>query len=343
MAAAAIGTAMQGKKDLLIRTLSGTGADRLLRAAGAWRGLLVLNYHRIGNPLSAPGDRGVYSASVDAFDQQVRWLKENAEIVAPDDLESLQPALRGRSVMITFDDGYADNYEAAFPVLRARRVPATFFLTSGFLDDGRSAWWDEIAWMARHGRRRDVLPPGPFTTEPLPLDEDGHTEASIRELLRVYKRLRVDQTKPFLDWLARESGAGRRTQAPPGVWMTWDNVRDMRRGGMTIGGHTVSHPILGRLAPDEQWSEISGCKERIEAELGEPITAFSYPVGSRDAFDNCTRECLTRAGFRWGFSFSGGYARPGRLDAHDIPRAAVEHDLPPSRFRAMLTLPQLFA
>ena len=333
---------MTGKKNLLARVLRYSGANRLLQSAGTGRGLLVLNYHRVGNPHGTLLDHGVWSASEEQFTEQLRIAKLHADVIGLKDLDRALLDRRGRYVLITFDDGYRDNYEQALPILKSQRVPATFFITTGFLDEGRVAWWDDIAWMVRTSLCSGLRDNG-WTGGPLSFDEP-HREQAIARLLAVYKSLPGDRTSDFLTFLAVATGSSRcpLSRDEP-TWMTWEMVREMRRSGMDIGGHTVTHPILARLTAEQQWREVSECKARIEAELGEPIEAFSYPVGAPDCFDDTTRSCLERAEYRWAFSFSGGFTAPGAADRFNLPRVAIYPQLSATRLQGLLTLPQVFS
>jgi PST family polysaccharide transporter len=125
--------------------------------------------------------------------------------------------------------------------------------------------------------------------------------------------------------------------------MTWDMVREMRRGGMAFGAHTVDHPVLARCSVARQRHEIAGSVARIRDELGERPTLLSYPIGSRSSFDERTRSCAREAGITHAFSFYGGHQRAGRLDPLDIPRTFVGPSRSRARFRAGVTLPRLFA
>ena len=120
-------------------------------------------------------------------------------------------------------------------------------------------------------------------------------------------------------------------------------VREMRRTGMCIGGHTVNHPMLARMSPEQQRQEIAGCGERLREELGEPMLAFSYPVGGLGSFDARTRGCLERAGVRHAFSYYGGFRQFDNWDDYDIRRIAVESYICADWFRALVTLPQWFS
>lgn len=330
------------KRALLSAALDYSGCGRALRASRVWQGLLVLNYHRIGDPSQSLLDRNLWSASADAFDTQVQIGAREFDVVGLQDLEHVLREKRGRYLMFTFDDGYRDNYTLAYPILRARGVPATFFLTTGFLDQEQVPWWDEIAWMVRTSPLA-ALDVNPWTTNPVPFDE-RHRESAIHRLLNVYKGIPGEQTGDYLEFLAGALKTGRIPRSfSKDLWMTWDMVREMRRNGMTFGGHTVTHPVLANQTAEQQDWEISECGRRLAAELNEPAYAFSYPVGGPNSFNLFTRTSLKQHGFRLGFTYYGMYCRQGHDDLHAISRTAIETDINLSQYRAILTLPQVFA
>lgn len=314
----------------------------MLRATSAWDGVLILNYHRIGNWHHSLLDRNLWSATDEDFDAQIRMVAENFDVVSLADFESVLPNGRGRRVMITFDDGYRDNYTNAYPILKSHGVPATFFITTGFLDESQVPWWDDIAWMVRSSRLT-ALEANRWTTTAVPFDEPDR-ELAINRLLSIYKGLSGSVTEEYLQFL---SDALQSDRCPENIahelWMTWDMIREMRDNGMTFGGHTHTHPILANLSPEEQDIEIGTCHRRLIEELGEPIDAFSYPVGGPKSFNAATREALARHGFRWSFTYLGGYCHYGQQDQLAIPRTAIETDIDLPLFRAITTLPQVFA
>lgn len=329
---------MAHKKEILARALDATGCGSLLRRIGPWRGLLVLNYHRIGNPAESAFDAGVFSASAEKFEQQLIWLKRNADVVHLRDLDTAL-ASRGRFVLITFDDGYADNHDLALPLLEKHSLPATFFITTGFIDDRRIAWWDEIAWMvanATHNR----LP-----TRVGHLEGTPTREQVTRVLLRTFKELPTDETPSFLDEIAEATGSGRWAGIDP--WMSWEMVRKLHEAGHAIGAHTVTHPLLGRSTPERQREELTNSKKRLESQLATTVEALSYPVGIPGSFSDETIRLVREAGYRWAFSFQGGFVstQTGKPPANpfSLPRVAMETGLSEPRFRALNTLPQLFA
>ena len=321
-----------------------TGLGGLLRRAGLWRGALALAYHRIGDGSDSPFDRGLYSATAEDFDLQIRFLKKHCDVIGPDVLGEALRNRRGRYALITFDDGYRDNFEQAFPILKSHRVPGVFFVSTGFMDQPRLSWWDEIAWMVRQTKRPSV-PRGSWLAQDVEL-RGPDREQPIRSLLRTYKSLPGHRTGAYLQYLGEVTGCGRFGGAVTDTWMTWDMIRQMRAGGMFIGGHTVNHPVLARLPREEQWCEIDGCGQRLRRELGEPMRWFSYPVGGPDAFNEETRGCLREQGVEIAFSYRGTY-RPfrARFDADQdaVPRAAVERSTTLTDLGAVLALPQVLS
>lgn len=332
---------LMAKRQLLAGSLVATGCDWFLHRMRAWRGLLVLNYHRIGNPNGTPWDHDLWSAQLNEFDWQLGFLKSHFDLIGLNDLESASKDRRGRFVMISFDDGYRDNYLSAFPVLRSHGVPAAFFLATGFLDKPHISWWDEVAWMI-HTSTREFLDGHGWLPDPLLINRLD-PQVTVRALLKIYKNLTGSRTRKFLDWLGQETGRGRCPVSNASkMWMTWDMVREMHAAGMTIGAHTVTHPILSRISPEEQKKEITDSCRRIEAEIGRPVHAFSYPVGGTESCGPQTPQILRDAGITWAFRFGIGFQNDSFKDPLQIPRLAVEQTDTRTMFRAITSLPQLF-
>lgn len=325
------------KRELLARTLDVTGSGRVLRSLRTWNGVLVLNYHRVGSPGDSLFDHHLWSASAEDFDRQVAFLAENFDVISLADLEQALCQPHGQFMMLTFDDGYRDNFSVAFPILKSHGISATFFITTGFIDRPRIPAWDEIAWMLRTTSLKTLT-----ANEWLPTSVNLATEG-FRRLLAVYKSLGTELTEVYLGFLADALSTGRcPTSLASDQWMTWDMLREMRAGGMTFGGHTVTHPILANATADQQDWEIGECRQRLITEVGQSIDAFSYPNGKQGDFNEFTRAALRHHGYRWAFNFSGGYCHAGQTDHFALPRTAVETDMDLAMFRATATLPQYF-
>lgn len=318
--------------------LGKTRMRSVLAACFPSRGIVGLNYHRIGDGSRSHLDRGLWSASAEIFDRQIAWLKQNCDVIASSDIEQAQRDPRGLHVLVTFDDGYLDNYQLAFPILRSHAVPATFFIATGFIDDPCLPWWDEIAGIVRTSKREALELPE-WLGAPLPLVV-GRREPVIRMLLRTYKSLSCADASRFLAAL-RAIASENFHDAGKDLWMNWDMIRDMAANGMTIGGHTVSHIVLSGASRERQWEEISTCAARIRAEITKPMEYFAYPVGGRNSFNSDSKDCLRRIGVRYAFSYYGGFATAG-ADPYDMPRMAIEPYVDGDWFKAIVQLPRLF-
>lgn len=330
------------RRDRAAATIATPLVKQIVRRAPRWRGLLTLNYHRVGDPEGQPWDHSLWSAREQELDDQLATLAREAEVIGPEDVErALRERRRGRRVMLTFDDGYRDNFELAYPLLRRHGLTATFFLTTGFLDSPFVPWWDEISWMVRNARV-DSMPADGWLEGAGALDL-SQQDAAIATLVARCKQLPGARVDAFLDHIAQESGSGRCDVDAGELWITWGMARQMRDGGMTIGGHTVTHPVLASVPLDRQREEIDGCAARLKQELGEPMRWFAYPVGARGTFTAQTQQLLRQAGVQLAFSFYGGHGRFSRWDALAVPRVHVGLSHKAELLQAMVLLPRLFA
>ncbi len=321
-----------------------SGLTRILRRLPTWRGVVILGYHRIGDPLDSELDHGLFSASAAAFDTQLKILARHFDVLTLDELEDGLAGRRGRAVLITFDDGYRDQATTAASLLRARGLPATFFLTTGFLDGHGLAWWDEIAWLVRHSPATVLRADTRWLPAPVPIPALQHErEPDIRTLLARYRELHAASGPDFLEHLAEVAGTGRAPDVSD-LWMTWDQARGLIAAGMDVGGHTVTHPILARLDSRGQQREIAECLTCLEQELGSGYRrAFAYPSGHAGSFDAQTADLLRGEDVRWAFSFRGGWEGRGHSDRYDLRRLGVFTTDPSPVIAARVTLPWALA
>ena len=236
------------------------------------RCLSILIYHRV---VPEPDPLAPDEVCESEFDSQLaalgRWftvlpLKEAAARLR-------DGTLPVRAACITFDDGYADNAAVALPVLRRRGLPATFFLATGFLDGGRM-WNDSVIETVRRARG-DTLDARCVGLGEMAVSTPPLRRRTIAALLAALKYLPQDERQKRVDELAAEASAS----LPDDMMMTTGQVRELQAGGMEIGAHTLTHPILAKLDPERARNEIRESKRRLEAITGKPVTLFAYPNG----------------------------------------------------------------
>lgn len=211
------------------------------------------------------------------------------------------------AVCITFDDGYRSVAEAAWPVLRDLGLPATMFVPSRLMGD-RARWLeqhfpavfgdDDAAALAALDA---AVPPG-----------------SIRDAALRTRRL------------AAFRGSARLPI------MGWEEVRALRREGLDIGAHTLTHPFLSRLAPAQQEAEIRGSREEIADAIGERVASFAYPYGDRDA---ATVRAVAQAGFTIAVTSDAGVNDDPARHPQELRRVGVWPHVGGLRMRFMLSRP----
>ena len=284
--------------------------ERLRPRPGEAR-VFILNYHRVaGDGLGLQN----ITISPENFRSQMAYLAHGP--YKPVSLMRFvrhvrgEETLEGDCVVVTFDDGYRDNYANAFPILEGLGVPATVFLTTGALDTQEPLWWDKvvIALRAMDG------PPAPMTAlhARIPATTweriraaagraDASAEPAMADLLAELKRLDPGRRDAIVDALWAMAPA-----KVDDLMMTWDMARAMRGSLIEFGAHTVTHPIMSQLDTDRARVELRDAKARIEAELGEEIVTFAYPNGKAADFTEQTVGLLTECGYQMALTTEKG-------------------------------------
>ena len=281
-----------------------------VREAGA----VALMYHRVNRDDDArfPG------IGLAQFRDQMRWLRRNCTPVALDELfDAAAHAGRIRPpVLVTFDDGYRDYHDLAYPVLRELGIPAVVFLATDCMDRGGMLWTDDVHWATHASRKARFALPWERTTV-LGLSDVAGRAAASAHCKRYLKALPDGERRLWLAALLEELDAPDVTRALGRQLLSWDEVRAAREG-TRFGGHSHTHPILSRLAPEDMAREIRTCRERIAAETGEAPRSFAYPNGGAGDFNVMTQLLLRENGFETAFSTLRGLIGPrsDRLALH---------------------------
>lgn len=313
-----------GWKQAAANLLERSGLGAMLGSLPKRKILIVFNYHRIGDPRTTPYDGDVFSATAEALDGQVAFLKKRLPLIGLEEAvaiaEGKQKIARATG-LLTFDDGYRDNYDLAFSVLRSHGAPAVFFLVSSYVGSSYVPWWDEIAYLAKQSRRDTI-----WLRYPRELQFKSvraNPGALAEQVTALYKQPGVDGGR-LLEAMAEACEVPRAGASPERLFLDWNEAREMIRGGMDIGSHTHTHRILSKLTAEEQYTEASESKRILEERLGARVDAMAYPVGLRSSFSAETQQALQRAGYRAAFSFYGGLNRMPGTAPFDVHRIAAD-------------------
>ncbi len=288
----------------------------LLSPAGARARLPILIFHRVH---AEPDPLFPDDPCVARFDQICRWVARWHQVLplAQGLRQLADGSLPARALAITFDDGYADNHDLAAPILRRHGLSATFFIATGFLDGG-IMWNDIVVETLRRARaeRLDAGACGIPGLQQLALGDMAARRQAMHAVLDAVKYLPLAERLDCVQQLARQAAVS----LPADLMMASHQVPAMRQLGMDIGGHTVSHPILAKLAATEARDEIVRGKRRLEDLLQQRVALFAYPNGrpGRD-YDAQTVALVREAGFDAAVTTSPGAAGQG-ADPFQIPR-----------------------
>jgi peptidoglycan/xylan/chitin deacetylase (PgdA/CDA1 family) len=313
-------------------------ADRLLRAilqrVPRRRDVLaVLTVHRV-----APADRvvpGLLSATPDGFARLLDLIASEFHVLTIEEVlerERGGPGLPPRSLLLTFDDGYRDIADHAWPALAARGMPAVVFVPSAFPGHPERSFWWERGWAAIEATRRPNVVVGGTT---LPLRSPGERAAAyraVRTLLKAGPHRDVEDVVASLEDALADGGEPR--AEPSGRSLDWDELRALHLAGLAVGSHTRTHPLLTRVDRPAIAEEIRGGVDDLIRETGSSLAAFAYPSGE---VPDHVEPILRDAGIRVAFTTQRGVNDLRAADWLRLRRINVAVATPPSLILAQAT------
>jgi peptidoglycan/xylan/chitin deacetylase (PgdA/CDA1 family) len=292
----------------------------LLSPSGSRARLNVLIFHRV---LPQPDPLFPDEVHAARFDELLDWLKSWFNVLPLDAAvrQLADGSLPARAAALSFDDGYADNHDVALPLLKKHGLPCSFFVATGFLDGGRM--WNDTLIEAVRGSKlplldlRGLVDGRGQDLGQHPLGDDAHRREALGRLIERVKYLPPERRLACVATIAERAEV-----APPDdLMMSSDQVRALRRAGMQIGAHTVNHPILATLDPQQAADEIGRSRDTLQQLLGEKVGLFAYPNGKpgTDYLPEVHPGIVRELGFDAAVSTRWAAARRGE-DVFQIPR-----------------------
>ena len=304
-------------KSLLFKS----GALRVLRRVRPSGQVAILRYHAICGPEGHTYASPSICISPSAFEQHVRYLSANYNVLSlPEAVTLLQEnrPMPQNTVVITFDDGYADNLPAA-QVMAKHGVTGTFYITAGCMAGGEPFWPAELRHLIRHLPAGRLILQAGAADVTLSISDAASRNAAVGTLTRLFKAHPI----PVRDALRTQLREAAKAPLMPRVMLTWAELAEMAALGMTIGGHTTTHPNLPSAGLADATAEITSCRVRLEQELGVPVTMFSYPNGGAERYYTPDLQRVVReAGFLSAATSRNGFAAPG-ADVYALRRVQV--------------------
>lgn len=335
-------------KSMLAGSLFHTGlVDRL--ASG---GTAVLMYHRVlpneasrnsvatwENLRSLPG----IVVTPEIFQAQMIFLKERYRLISLEDLIAIMQAgdhPASNTAVITFDDGWRDNFVYALPILRELDIPATVFLSTRFIGTNKIFWPEQLlSCISRLNVERgktvevliEVMPEKLASDFADSLSVEGHPNANVlTSLIDLFKQLSQDKRDHAIERLTTDGRDGRQR-----VMLDWDEVRQMRDAKISFGSHGVSHELLTSLSLDILDEELKESKASIERETGQEVNSLAYPNGN---FNDTVIEAAGQSGYVCALTVETGLVQD-ESSLLQLPRINIHQNMTTNR-RGLFSTPR---
>jgi peptidoglycan/xylan/chitin deacetylase (PgdA/CDA1 family) len=279
------------RRSLVMRTLWIKKAilkTRVLRLVSGFMppSVAILMYHSVmDDPAAATLVLGEIIHSTKIFRAQMEILASDFHPVSMEDIRlflSGEKTLPERAVAVTFDDGYADNYQAATEILTPLGVPAAFYATVDSIDNRRLPWTGRLRYSFLTSKKASWSDAGKTATAKTlngkvwPLATSEGRNRAFDHAAELVSQLSGDRQEDYVASLEKELDSTIDDSSTQ-FMMTWNELRSLVGSGHIVGSHTLTHPNLAQIPDDQMRAELTGAKRRLEQELSASITHFAYP------------------------------------------------------------------
>jgi peptidoglycan/xylan/chitin deacetylase (PgdA/CDA1 family) len=251
----------------------------------------IFMYHGFSN------DETTGYVSAKLFEWQLQIIKKHfnpVTFLTLSDMVSENKAIPSNTIVITIDDGYRNFYEVAYPLLQQYKIPATFFVTSDFIEQKLWLWPDKLKWIVFNSQseKRQLV------CMDQQLSFSGQKNEDWQMLNDLCLSLAEVEKNRFITLLAERLGVRLPFNAPDNyAACSWDELLEMQRNGIEIGGHTVTHPSLGQVSESVAKKEIVDSLHKINQHLGVTRRTFCYPNGQPEDYNLLIKNIVKQSEF----------------------------------------------
>lgn len=283
---------MSATKKIVLRVIESLGGFDFLQ----WKNRhqpLILMYHRILD------DAAIAGLSPSVFEKQIIYIKKHFRVVSIETLihEIDTHTLKPSTIAITFDDGHYDFYENAWPILKKHDIPVSLYITTGFVDGHLWLWPDLLKYILDNNKHESLSIPEFNTLSTL----NHHVQRTWHTLGDYCLTLNVNQRTDFLQRLSIATSVSIPTSPIKSfAAVTWSQLQEMQSGGLIIGSHTVSHPILSTLNETDLHHELQNSADAIEQHLGNRPKGICYPNGRPEDINALVIKTAKNLGYSYG-------------------------------------------
>tara|TARA_B110000091_G_scaffold102561_1_gene111551 strand:+ start:1114 stop:2100 length:987 start_codon:yes stop_codon:yes gene_type:complete len=265
-------------------------------------GLYCFNFHRIGKWQDTAFDPCVFSCDDENFRHYLMFLNRNFRIITLEELTNIienKTPITEKLALLTFDDGYADNYHIAYPILTSLNLPATFFITTSLVDSNIIPWWDEMAWHVKHCAGKTIKLNDWRKAVAIEIPASRENIKKVLQQVKANPTTIDNQLKEISDISQRPVPDNLKDNA----FISWQQLIEMSKNNMSIGAHSHTHKIFSCLTEPELNFELEESKKLLEWHLQTSVNSLSYPVGGANTYHRSMFDTISAKGYKIGFSF----------------------------------------
>lgn len=297
--------------------------SRILRPLKVFQNnkIIIFNYHRIRKDNSPTVfDDSVFGPDAKRFREEMEWVKKETRVLNEEELLEIvyqKKRINGVCSLVTFDDGYRDNYDIAYPILKDLNIPALFFIPTHHMTTRQLGWWDIVAYFVKQTTKKQ------FTFQTIEYNT-ADKNALIKKFINQLKMSEPIYIEKFLHQLSESLNVPfPDIKLQSEELMTWEQLKIMIGSGMNIGSHSHDHSILSRQDAETLAAQLSKSITILENNLNYKINSIAYPVGGNQHFNQVTKAVTRDVGFKLGFSYLTGINNSEAVDPFNVKRMGI--------------------
>ena len=296
-----------------------------MRTCGA---IKIITYHAVDE---FPNYIDLFMAP-EKFEAQMKYIHTHYDIITLEEAVNIIETRRSipqNAIVITFDDGYKDNYHTVYPIIKRYGLPMTIFISSDYIKSGMPTFVYATIVLLENAKNK-LLDLSNYDLGKFMLDNAASKEQAILEIDRYSKMLRFDQRQQLLQEIISKVGLNGEKHILIDKMLTWENISEMSHNLVSFGSHTCRHPNLTHLGSEDLHHELVRSKQSIEKKIHKEVKYFAYPYGGKDALNDSVKQHVKEAGYEAAFVLY-----PEKLTAENkfsLGRTMISHQMTSSPF-----------
>jgi len=288
------------------------------------KSLFILAFHNINDQSFDPLSMGI---SVTLFEHLLKFLKKSYSIISLNQLLILIKEKRdipSGSIILTFDDGYKDNYLNAFPLLKKYDIPATIFISVEAIHKQEALWYDRLV-IAINSTQKNFLDLKKIGLGEYFLVSEKDKIKTIKEITETSKYMNKEKRDKTINAIIKELHVDKEDNSESRM-LSWEEIKTMSKSGISFGSHGMSHSILTTLSKEEAEYEIKESKRIIKEKVGMDVNMYAYPNGSEKDFSDDVISLLKKYGYAAACTLMHGSnedLQPFKLKRYNVTRGMI--------------------